>query len=83
MAWFLVKEYRRKRGTNTWHWCQNCPDWPTEDYDHWLGTGRPQDGPLDQVCAQNEKSNSCVFKTMDDVLKKQKKLPGTGRPVSP
>jgi hypothetical protein len=28
-------KYRKKRGSDTWHWCTNCRDWPgdNEDYD--------------------------------------------------
>ena len=24
--------YRRKKGSDTWHWCRNCSNWPTSDY---------------------------------------------------
>lgn len=22
-------KYRRKTGSDVWHWCTNCEDWPT------------------------------------------------------
>ncbi|MEE8119624.1 MAG: hypothetical protein V3T39_08720 [Gammaproteobacteria bacterium] len=25
--------YRRVKDTTTWHWCFNCSDWPTSNYD--------------------------------------------------
>jgi hypothetical protein len=28
-----MAEYRRKRGSDTWHWCRNCTNDPKTDYD--------------------------------------------------
>lgn len=27
-----MAKYRKRRGSDTWHWCRNCSNWPTEDY---------------------------------------------------
>jgi len=29
----MAREYRREKGGNTWHFCTNCPNWPTTDYE--------------------------------------------------
>jgi hypothetical protein len=28
-----VAKYRRRLGSYTWHWCQNCRDLPRSDYE--------------------------------------------------
>ncbi|MDZ7713691.1 MAG: hypothetical protein U5L06_11520 [Rhodovibrio sp.] len=28
-----MPEYRKKNGSDTWHWCRNCTNWPTSDYE--------------------------------------------------
>jgi hypothetical protein len=25
-----IAEYRRRKGADTWHWCSNCSNWPTD-----------------------------------------------------
>lgn len=34
--------YRRRINTYFWHFCQNCRDWPTEQYDNRIE--RPESG---------------------------------------
>jgi hypothetical protein len=29
----MAATYRRKKGSDTWHFCSNCRHWPTSDYD--------------------------------------------------
>ena len=29
----MTKTYRRKRNSDTWHFCANCRHWPTSDYE--------------------------------------------------
>jgi hypothetical protein len=56
-------KYRRRHGSDTWHWCTNCSEWPTaagsyveED----LPAGqRPSDGELDNQCLGKERNNDC------------------------
>lgn len=56
--------YRKKRGTDTWHWCKNCTNWPTSDSDYveeWHdGKERPKSGELDNQCLSKEKANNCT-----------------------
>jgi hypothetical protein len=36
---FLPMAYRRKKGSDVWHWCTNCSNWPGNPYDeHGLPT---------------------------------------------
>jgi hypothetical protein len=28
----MASEYKRKMGTDTWHFCVNCSLWPTDDF---------------------------------------------------
>ncbi len=43
-------EYRKKKGDQIWHFCQNCPDYPKEDYDSWCGGTRPPGGKICEEC---------------------------------
>jgi hypothetical protein len=46
----MAGRYRRKKGSDTWHYCANCSDWPTSNYDE-------QDGkPRGEIC------NECLAK---------------------
>ncbi len=29
----MASNYRKKKGSDTWHFCSNCSRWPTSDYD--------------------------------------------------
>ncbi|MBP7139681.1 MAG: hypothetical protein KBA47_01970 [Caldisericia bacterium] len=50
-------EYRRKKGSDTWHWCKNCSGWPTSDYDS--KNSKPSDNELCNECKAKEKSGNC------------------------
>jgi hypothetical protein len=26
----MAGEYRRQKGSQTWHWCRNCASWPSK-----------------------------------------------------
>ena len=43
-----MKEYRKKKGSDTWHWVPSCSNWPTSDYDS--HSGKPTYGELDNEC---------------------------------
>ena len=47
-----MPEYRKKKGSDTWHWCKNCSNWPISNYDseHKTGKTRPSPGELDNEC---------------------------------
>jgi len=56
--------YRKRKNTDTWHWCVNCSKWPEdwEDYDEVETDGRPTDGELDNECRAKEKAGDCETK---------------------
>jgi len=50
--------YRRKRGSDTWHYCKNCSNWPTSDYEE--RSTKPTNGELDNECQAKEKAGNCT-----------------------
>jgi len=55
----IMPTYRRKRGSDTWHWCRNCSKYPTEDYEEITVYGRPTSGELCNECLAKERENNC------------------------
>lgn len=47
----MATTYRKKRGSDTWHFCSNCSNWPTSDYDE-----------RDTEPTYGEKCNECIAK---------------------
>ena len=56
--------YRRKKGSDVWHWCTNCDDWPTSDYEEVTlpDNERPSSGELDNQCRDKERRGECEKK---------------------
>ena len=56
-----MPEYRKKKGSDTWHWCGNCSNWPTYNYDSERHSGkeRPKSGELDNECKAKEAAGNC------------------------
>ena len=54
-----MPKYRKRRGNDTWHWCTNCSNWPTSDYEEVITPGRPATGELDNECLSKEKAGNC------------------------
>jgi len=52
-----MRRYRRRRGTDTWHFCSNCSNWPTSDYEE--QTTKPTSGELDNECRAKEANGNC------------------------
>jgi len=50
-------EYRKKYGSDTWHWCEKCAEYPTSGYDK--SSTKPTSGELDNQCKSKEKSGTC------------------------
>lgn len=55
-----MTKYRKKKGSDTWHWCTNCSNWPKYDYDEREFDKRPTSGELCDQCLAKEKDNKCV-----------------------
>ncbi len=51
--------YRRKRESDTWHFCTNCPQWPTSDYVEVESDTRPSSGELCDKCKAREDDGIC------------------------
>ena len=51
--------YRKRKGSDAWHWCKNCSNWPTSNYEEVTVPGRPRTGELDNECLAKEKRNDC------------------------
>lgn len=53
------KTYRRRKGADTWHWCTNCSNWPTSDFEERCLSRRPSSGELDNECLAKERDGTC------------------------
>jgi len=49
--------YRKKRNSDTWHFCTNCSKWPTSDYDE--KTMKPTTGELCDECRAKQANGTC------------------------
>lgn len=49
--------YRKTKGKDTWHFCTNCSNWPTSNYDS--TSTKPSSGEFCNECLAKEKSNNC------------------------
>lgn len=53
-------EYRKRKGSDTWHWCTNCSQWPTgpsSNYDS--RTTKPTSGELHNECKSKQRDGNC------------------------
>ncbi len=51
--------YRKKKDSDTWHWCRNCSNWPTSDYDERYSKPESGSGELCDQCLAKDKANNC------------------------
>jgi len=49
--------YRRRKGHDTWHFCRNCSNWPTSDYDE--KDTKPTTGELCNECQSKRDKGDC------------------------
>jgi len=52
-----MRRWRRKRGSDVWHFCTNCSSWPTSDYEE--TTTQPTSGELDNECRSKDANGTC------------------------
>jgi hypothetical protein len=52
-----MSQYRKRRGNDTWHWCSNCTNYPTSDYDS--SSTKPTSGELCNECKAKDKGGDC------------------------
>jgi len=53
----MANTYRRRRGKDTWHFCSNCSNWPTSDYDE--RASKPTTGELCNECQAKRANGNC------------------------
>jgi len=49
--------FRQREGSDTWHFCQNCSNWPTEDFDE--RETKPTSDDLCNECRAKLKNKKC------------------------
>lgn len=54
-----IAHFRRDRLTKIWHFCQNCPDWPTSDFDDVVPPLPPEDECV--KCVDLRGAGECAF----------------------
>ena len=50
--------YRRRKGTDTWHFCRNCSNWPTSNFDEQYS--KPTTGEFDNECLAKDRNRTCT-----------------------
>jgi len=57
-----MAEYRKQKGSDVWHWCRNCSEWPTgaPGIDYVVRHVRPQPQEMHEECRLKEASGSCM-----------------------
>ena len=55
----MATEWRRKHGSDVWHWCRNCSNWPTVYGTYDSRTTKPTTGELDNECLAKQKAGTC------------------------
>jgi len=53
-------KYRKRKGKDTWHFCTNCQNWPTSDYDE--RDGKPTYGEFCNECLSKDNNGTCSKK---------------------
>ena len=54
----MASSYRRRKGGyDTWHFCSNCSNWPTSNYDS--QTSKPTTGEFCNECKSKRSNNNC------------------------
>lgn len=53
----MANVYRKQKGSDTWHFCRNCSNWPTSNYDERYI--KPNSGELCNQCKDKEKLGNC------------------------
>ena len=54
----FMTRWRRIKGSDTWHWCENCSNYPESDFEEL--TKKPLSGKFDDECELLEKEKKCL-----------------------
>ena len=50
--------YKKRKGSDTWHWCSNCSKYPT-GHDMDVSYSKPRSGELCNECKSKESAGTC------------------------
>jgi hypothetical protein len=50
--------YRKRKDSDTWHWCKNCSNYPKSGYTTSLK--KPKSGELCNECQSKQNRNDCI-----------------------
>lgn len=53
----MANTYRKRQDSDTWHFCSNCQNWPTSNYDE--RQNKPTTGELCDQCQAKKKRDDC------------------------
>lgn len=53
----MADKYRRRKSSDTWHFCTNCSKWPTRNYEQ--QTIMPKIGKLCDECRAKRANRNC------------------------
>jgi hypothetical protein len=54
----MASVYRRRFGSDTWHFCSNCSNWPTSGYD--TSYDKPTSGEFCDECKAKRAAGNCA-----------------------
>ncbi len=60
--------YKRKEGSDVWHWCVNCSEYPTGE-NVTSRQSKPEYGTMCPECEIKEKTGDCKTDSLFSVLK--------------
>lgn len=52
-----MAQYRKRRGSDTWHFCSNCSNYPKSGYES--STSKPSSGEFCDECRSKRKNGDC------------------------
>jgi hypothetical protein len=53
----MANTYRKRKDKDTWHFCSNCSNWPTHDYDERYS--KPTTGEFCDECLAKKSAGNC------------------------
>lgn len=53
----MASTWRKRRGSDTWHFCSNCSNWPQSDYE--VSYTKPNSGELCNECKAKQDAGNC------------------------
>lgn len=52
-----MAQYRKRKGNDTWHFCSNCSNYPTSNYES--AVSKPASGELCNECKAKKNAGNC------------------------